>query len=202
MSRIYQAVEALVRGRPVIITDDSERENEGDLVLPAQLANEHNLTFCLNHGKGLMCIPCMPEKIEALGIPLSPSNDKDPLKTPFTVSVDAVKGTTTGMSVQDRLKTISVFLKPSPSSEDLQYPGHMFPLRARPGLLQERRGHTESSLELMKIGGFEPVAIIIEIMNDNGTMKRGAELEFYAKVYDLKIVTIEEIYQHVYNSRV
>lgn len=194
------AIEDIKKGKPVIIIDDSHREDEGDLVLAAEMANEYNLAFCLNHGGGLMCLPCMKEKLDKLQIPMMPSNDLDPLQTPFAVSVDAVEGTTTGMSVQDRLKTISVLLNEESKPSQLHYPGHLFPLRARENLLLERRGHTESSVELVKLAGFKPVSVIIEIMNKDGTMMKGEQITKFAKTYDLTVVTIDEIHNAVYNK--
>jgi len=197
---IKNAINDLKRGKPVIIIDDSHREDEGDLVLPAEMADEFNLAFCLNHGGGLMCLPCMKERLDRLQIPMMPSNDLDPLQTPFAVSIDAVEGTTTGMSVHDRLKTIKVILDEESKPSQLHYPGHLFPLRAKEKLLQERRGHTESSVELIKLAGFKPVSVIIEIMNKDGTMTKGEQITKFAKTYDLTVVTIDEIYDAVYNK--
>lgn len=201
MTKIEKVLEDVKSGKPVIIIDDSDREDEGDLVLAAEKADEFNLAFCLNHGGGLMCLPCTKERLDKLKIPMMPSNDRDPLQTPFTVSIDAVEGTTTGMSVQDRLKTISVLLNEDSKPEQLHYPGHLFPLRAKDGLLKDRRGHTESSVELVKLAGFKPVSVIIEIMNKDGTMTKGQQLYNFARTYNLKIVTIEEIYKEVYSPK-
>jgi len=197
---IIKAIQDIKRGKPVIIIDDSDREDEGDLVLAAEMADEFNLVFCLNHGGGLMCLPCMKERLDRLNIPMMPSNDLDPLQTPFSVSIDAVEGTTTGMSVQDRLKTIQVLLDENSKPSQLHYPGHLFPLRAKNNLLLERRGHTESSVELVKLAGFKPVSVIIEIMNKDGTMTKGEQITKFAKTYDLTVVTIDEIYDAVYNK--
>lgn len=202
MSNIIKALEDIRNGKPVIIIDDSDREDEGDLVLAAEMANQYNLAFCMEHGGGLMCLPCTKDRLDRLQIPMMPSNGLDPLQTPFAVSVDAVEGTTTGMSVFDRLKTISVLLDENSSTKELHYPGHLFPLRAKDGLLKERRGHTESSVELVKLAGLKPVSVIIEIMNHDGTMTKGKQLEEFAKTYSISIVTIEEIYDAVYNQSV
>ena len=130
------------------------------------------------------------------------TNNNDKFGTPFTVSIDAVEDTTTGMSVFDRLKTISVFLDEDSKPTQLAQPGHLFPLRARPGLLKERRGHTEGSIELCLLSGLKPVAVIIEIMNENGTMTKGEQLDEFSKIYNLSIISIEEIYNAVYNKSV
>lgn len=185
-------------GKPVIIVDDSNREDEGDLVLAAERVDRWNLSFCMLHARGLMCIPCTRERLERLQVPMMPSNNLDPLQTPFSVSVDAVEGTTTGMSVFDRLKTIAVMVDDHSIPNQLSYPGHMFPLRARDGLLKERQGHTESSVELVKLVGFKPVAVIIELMNSDGTMMRGSQLQDFASMYNINIVAIQEIHDAVY----
>lgn len=202
MTKIETILEDVRNGKPVIIIDDSDREDEGDLVLAAEMANQYNLAFCMNHGGGLMCLPCTKDRLERLGIPMMPSNDLDPLQTPFAASIDAVEGTTTGMSVQDRMKTISVLLDENSKPKELHYPGHLFPLRAKDGLLKERRGHTESSVELVKLAGFKPVSMIIEIMNEDGTMTKGEQLHKFAKTYGLNIITIQEIYDAVYNKSI
>lgn len=199
---ISKALEDVRNGKPVIIIDDSDREDEGDLVLAAEMANQFNLAFCMKHGGGLMCLPCTKDRLDRLGIPMMPSNDLDPLQTPFATSIDAIEGTTTGMSVFDRLKTISVLLDENSTQSQLHYPGHLFPLRAKDGLLKERRGHTESSVELVKLAGFKPVSMIIEMMNGDGTMTKGQQIHDFAKTYGLTVVTIDEIYDAVYNKSV
>jgi len=201
MTKLNSVLEDVKNGIPVIIIDDSNREDEGDLVLAAEQANQSNLAFCMKHARGLMCLPCTRDRLDRLKIPMMPSNNLDALQTPFTVSVDAVEGTTTGMSVFDRLKTIDVMLNETSTPNQLSHPGHLFPLRAKDGLLKERQGHTESSVELVKLAGFKPVAIIIEIMNDDGTMTKGKQLVEFANKHDLKIITIEEIYNAVYNTK-
>lgn len=200
MTKIDAVLEDVRNGVPVIIIDDSHREDEGDLVLAAEKADKFNLAFCMKHARGLMCLPCTKDRLDRLNIPMMPSNNLDTLQTPFTVSVDAVEGTTTGMSVSDRLKTVSVLLDEESKPSELSHPGHLFPLRAKDGLLKDRRGHTESSVELVKLAGFKPVSVIIEIMNDDGTMTKGQQLIDFAKTYNLKIVTIDEIYSAVYGT--
>lgn len=199
---IEKALLDIKNGKPIIIIDDSDREDEGDLVLAAEMADQYNLAFCMNHGGGLMCLPCTKDRLDRMGIPMMPSNDLDPLQTPFAVSIDATEGTTTGMSVFDRLKTISVLLDENSQKNQFHYPGHLFPLRARDGLLKERRGHTESSVEIVKLAGFKPVAMIIEMMNDDGTMTKGQQIHDFAKTYNITIITIDEIYDAVYNKSV
>jgi 3,4-dihydroxy 2-butanone 4-phosphate synthase / GTP cyclohydrolase II len=196
MADIIQDIQS---GIPIIVVDDYDRENEGDLVLAASEATRDNLVFMMNHARGLMCCPCAPEILDRLDIPLMVTNSTDPLETPFTVSVDAIT-TGTGMSVIDRLKTIAVLLSPTSKSSDLKRPGHLFPLRAREALLQERRGHTECSLELMRLAEVPEISVISEIMNDDGTMTSGERLEQFASVHRLKIISVQEVYDAVHNS--
>ena len=146
----------------------------------------------------LMCLPCLRDRLDRLEVPMMQTNGLDEFGTPFTVSIDAVKGTTTGMSINDRLKTISVMLDENSNPGELAYPGHLFPLRAHPDLLQGRRGHTESSVEIVKSAGLKEVAIIVEIMNDDGTMKKGDDLYSFAKEYNLCLVSVQEIYEYIY----
>jgi len=186
-------------GKPVVLVDDMDREAEGDLVIAAQCANAYNLAFMLKHGRGLMCIPCLGKILDTLNIPMMQTNKLDKFSTPFTVSVDSVLGTS-GISVLDRLKTIRVFLNPDSAPEDLSQPGHMFPLRAKPGLLKERRGHTESSLELVMAAGFSPVSVIIEIMNEDGTVAKGQQLIDYSKIYNLNLLRVQDLYSQLYEK--
>jgi 3,4-dihydroxy-2-butanone 4-phosphate synthase len=196
--KLQQIVEDIKKGKPVIVVDDYDREFEGDIVLSAEKATVENLIFCMKHAKGLMCLPLLQDTCDRLQIPMMHSNKNDKYGTPFTVSIDAIDGTTTGMSVYDRLKTISVLVNDNSSSSELAQPGHLFPLRARPGLLQERRGHTEASIELMKASELKPLAVIVEIMNEDGTMTKGEQLEKYSKIYNLNIISVEEIYDAIY----
>lgn len=200
MKKMNAIIQDILNGKPVIVVDDYDREFEGDLVIAAEKATADNLIFAMRHAKGLMCLPCTQDRIDRLDIPMMRTNKMDKFGTPFTVSIDAIEGTSTGMSVNDRLKTISVFLDENSKPNQLAQPGHLFPLRARPGLLKDRRGHTEASVELMKYAGLKEVAIIIEIMNDDGTMTKGEQLEKYAKIYNLNMISVEEIYDAVYNK--
>jgi 3,4-dihydroxy 2-butanone 4-phosphate synthase/GTP cyclohydrolase II len=200
MTKVQQVIQDIKNGKPVIVVDDYDREFEGDIVLAAEMADEYNLVFAMRHAKGLMCLPCLQERCDRLSIPMMETNNNDKYGTPFTVSIDAIENTTTGMSVYDRLKTISVFVDENSKPGQLAQPGHLFPLRARPGLLKERRGHTEGSVELCLLSGMKPVAVIIEIMNEDGTMTKGEQLEKFAKIYNLNIISIEEIYDAVYNQ--
>ncbi len=197
---IQKILEDIKNGKPVVVVDDYDREFEGDIVISAEKASIENLVFAMRHAKGLMCLPCLQERLDQFEIPMMPSNKQDKFGTPFTVSIDAVEGATTGMSVYDRLKTISIFLDKNAKPSELAQPGHMFPLRARPGLLKDRRGHTEASVELMLLSDLRPVAVIIEIMNEDGTMIKGEKLEQFAKIYGLNIISVQEIYEAAYST--
>jgi 3,4-dihydroxy 2-butanone 4-phosphate synthase/GTP cyclohydrolase II len=198
MANLDLIVAEIRTGRPVIVVDSFDRENEGDLVIAAEMATPETLAFIARYARGIMCIPCEGHILDRLEIPMSPSNSRDKLQTPFTVSVDAAEGVTTGVSVQDRMTTIDLFLNPHSTPDQLAYPGHLFPLRPRPFLLLERRGHTEASIELMKLAQMQPVAIICEIMNDDGSMARMSDLEKFAKEHDLGMVSIDSLYDHIY----
>ncbi len=202
MKKIDLIKQDILNGKPIIVVDDYDREFEGDIVIAAEKASMYNLTFAMKHAKGLMCLPCTQERIDRLDIPMMRTNKMDKFGTPFTVSIDGVDGVTTGMSVHDRLKTISVFLSNHSKPHELSQPGHLFPLRAQSNLLKDRRGHTEASIELMKLCGLEQVAVIIEIMNEDGTMTKGDQLTNYSKIYNLNIISVDEIYDAIYNESV
>jgi len=197
---VMQAVEDLRHGKPIVMVDDYDREFEGDIVLAAETATEENLLFAMRHARGLMCLPCTQAKLDQFNIPMMNSNGGDELGTPFATSIDAIEGATTGMSVGDRLATIQTFLSNESKPEALAQPGHLFPLRARTGLLTERRGHTEGSIEIIRLAGIKEVGVIIEIMDEFGKMIKGEALKQFAKIYNLTFVSIEELYDEVYNK--
>jgi|TARA_R110002074_G_scaffold286624_6_gene458400 3,4-dihydroxy-2-butanone 4-phosphate synthase len=200
-NRKFQTVlEDLRAGKPIILVDEYDRENEGDIVIAAEKCNEENLVFTMNYAKGLMCLPCSGEILDRLELPPMVADNTDRNETPFTVSIDARDGTTTGMSVQDRMTTIGVLLDDDATPVHLTRPGHLFPLRARPGLLKERRGHTEGSIQLMELAGLKPVSMICEIMNNDGTMTKGGDLNKFAVEHGLSIISIEEVYEAAYNE--
>ena len=195
-----KVIEHFSKGNPVIIMDDLNRENEGDIVIAAEKATPENLAFAARYARGLMCVPVMGETLDRLKIPQMVPVNTDKNGTPFTVSVDALEGATTGMSVYDRLQTLKILLNDNSNPEELARPGHMFPLRAKPNLLKDRRGHTEGSLELLKMAGLKKIAVIVEIMNDDGTMTKGGDLNKFANDHGLSIISIEEIYEAAYNE--
>lgn len=198
---VEQAVEDLRNGKPIVMVDDYDREFEGDIVLAAEKVTIENLLFAMRHARGLMCLPCTQEKLDQFGIPMMHSNGCDNFATPFATSIDAVEGATTGMSVIDRVATISTFVSDTSAPTSLAQPGHLFPLRARPGLLTDRRGHTEGCVEILKLAGMKQVGVIIEIMDEYGKMVKGDDLKQFADIYNLTFVSIEELYDEVYHKK-
>jgi len=189
---IVEAISDIQRGIPIVITDSLERENEGDLMIAAEKATPDLLSFFINSASGLMCLPVEKFILDRLEIPMSPTNNGDKFSTPFSVSIDARHDITTGMSVLDRMKTISVLLDEKSTPSDITYPGHMFPLRSHPLLLNGRQGHTEASIQLCKLAGCRPVAVISEIMTPDGTMAKLEDLfdycsEWYFDSFYLKL---------------
>jgi len=197
--KVQRALNLLVTGKPIILVDDYYRENEGDIVLSAEKVTKESLIWTLYNARGLLCMPSMGKYLDRLLIPAMVANNTDKNKTPFSVSIDARYGTTTGMSVQDRLKTIEIFLDPTSAPTDLTRPGHMFPLRARAGLLNDRQGHTEGSIELMLLAKLKGVSLICEIMNPNGTMMKGSQLDEFSMIHNVPILSMEEVYDATYN---
>lgn len=190
---VKEALEDLKIGKPVVVVDDEDRENEGDLVLPAQVATYEWLNFIINQARGLMCVPVSVEVAQRLQLDPMTARNTDHHGTAFTISVDAAEGTTTGISTGDRLKTVLDLADPTKKVEDFLRPGHMFPLIAKKGGVLERRGHTEAAVDLAKLCGFEPVGVIMEILNQDGTMARRDDLFEFCEEHDLKIITVDEL---------
>lgn len=191
----------LKKGRMIIVVDDEERENEGDLVCPASTATPAHINFMATHGRGLICVPMEEERLSALELRpmLSDCNRPgaaDPFKTAWTVSVDAAKGVTTGISAQDRARTIRLLADRKSRPEDFSRPGHVFPLMARKGGVLVRAGHTEATVDLMKMAGLPAAAVICEIMNPDGTMARQPQLKKFAARHGLKIYSIAQLIEH------
>ncbi len=198
-NNLEDAIQAIKLGVPVVLVDREDREFEGDLVLAAEKVNFYNLQFLFLHGRGLMCLPCNQEKLDQFDIPLQNSNGNDSFATPFATGIDASEGVTTGMSLDDRLVTIKTFVSNDGKPQDLSQPGHLFPLRASKNLLQDRQGHTEGTVELLKLAGLEEVGIIIEMMDWQGQMVKGEGLEKFARLYNLPYISIDQIKNAVYN---
>ena len=197
LSNIEDAIKDIQDGKMVIIVDDEDRENEGDLAIAAEFTTPEIITFMATHGKGLICMPIIGQRLEHLDIPLMVPENTARLGTAFTVSIDTkTDGATTGISAYDRAATIKAVLEPTTRPEDLQKPGHIFPLRYAEGGVLVRAGQTEGSVDLAKLAGLYPAAVICEVMNNDGTMARMPELEILSKKYDIKIVSVEQIIQY------
>src|SRR5262245_53405112 len=187
------AIADLRSGRPVIVVDDEDRENEGDLIMAAEHATPRALAFYLRHTSGLICAPMPPEVADRLRLHPMVRDNEDPAGTAYTVSVDAADGIESGISAADRAHTLRVLADPATTAAMVRRPGHVFPLRARPGGLAERRGHTEAAVELMRLSGLAPVAMISEVCNDDGSVARLPQLRALADQHWLKVVSIEQI---------
>lgn len=196
LNNIEEILEDLKQGKMVIMMDDEDRENEGDLVMVASLVRPEDINFMARYGRGLICLPMNRERCHQLKLPLMVEKNTDALGTSFTVSIEAAEGVTTGISAYDRAHTIRTAVKPDAGPRDLVQPGHVFPLMAKPGGVLTRAGHTEASTDLARLAGFEPAAVIVEILNEDGTMARRADLEKIAKQHDLKIGTIEDLIRY------
>ncbi|HUS58952.1 MAG TPA: bifunctional 3,4-dihydroxy-2-butanone-4-phosphate synthase/GTP cyclohydrolase II [Planctomycetota bacterium] len=190
---VEQALEEIRKGRMVIITDDTDRENEGDLVMACCFATPESVNFMTREGRGLICASCPSERAAHLRLGPMVEQNAECMRTAFTVSVDAAAGTTTGISAHDRAKTLQVLAGAKSMAEDLVRPGHIFPVVAQPGGVLKRAGHTEASVDLARMAGLEPVGTICEILNEDGTMARMPQLEVFAKKHGLKICTIADI---------
>jgi len=191
--RIKAAIETLQKGELVILVDSEDRENEGDLVLAAQFATPEKINFLIRKACGLVCLALESDQVDRLGLPPMVQNNQTERKTAFTVSIEAAHGISTGISAADRAHTIRVAADPRSTAKDVISPGHIFPLRAARGGVLERNGHTEGSIELCKMAGLTPAAVICEIMNEDGTMARSSDLKEFAKTHNIPIVTIEEM---------
>ncbi len=193
---IDDAIEALRRGEMIIAVDDEDRENEGDLILAADRVTPEAINFMATHARGIICTPMEPERLDELEIPMMTPNDPDHDGCAFAVSVDAREETSTGTSAYDRAATISRLLDPAATNADFIQPGHVFPLRAKPGGVLQRAGHTEASVDLARLGGLTPAAVICEIMNEDGSMARLPDLQAFARTHGLKLVSIADLIQY------
>ena len=190
---IEQALTDLQQGRMIIVQDSASRENEGDLVMAAEHAQEKDVNFMITHARGLLCMPMSAASFERLRIPMMVSHNRSKQHTPFGVSIGAVKGITTGISAAERALTLRVAANPCSQSNDIVMPGHIFPLCAQPQGVLVRPGHTEASVDLMTLAGLSPAAAICEVMNADGTMARGEALGVFAKRHDLTLITIDDL---------
>ncbi|MGC6531534.1 MAG: 3,4-dihydroxy-2-butanone-4-phosphate synthase [Flavobacteriales bacterium] len=194
LDTIESAIEAIRNGEVIIVMDDEDRENEGDFLTAIENATPEVINFMATHGRGLICAPLIEGRCDELGLEMMVNSNTAQFETPFTVSIDLIgHGTTTGISASDRSKTCKALINPDTKPEELGKPGHIFPLRARTGGVLRRAGHTEAAIDFSRLAGFEPGGVIVEIMNEDGTMARKPELMQIAAKHDLKIVTIKEL---------
>ncbi|MBI34065.1 MAG: bifunctional 3,4-dihydroxy-2-butanone-4-phosphate synthase/GTP cyclohydrolase II [Flavobacteriales bacterium] len=194
LNTIEEAIDDIKAGKVIIVVDDENRENEGDFVCAAKSITPEIINFMATHGRGLICAPLVEERCEELGLNLMVESNNAAYETPFTVSVDLIgHGCTTGISAQDRAKTIKALIDPATRPEELGKPGHIFPLKAKKSGVLRRAGHTEAAIDFARLAGFEPAGVIVEIMNEDGTMARLPDLVKIARKFDLKIVSIEDL---------
>jgi 3,4-dihydroxy 2-butanone 4-phosphate synthase/GTP cyclohydrolase II len=193
MNTIPELLEDIREGRMVVLMDDEDRENEGDLVMAASKVRPEDINFMARYGRGLICLPLTRERCQQLNLPLMVNINQARFATNFTVSIEAAEGITTGISAYDRAHTIRTAVKPDATAANLSQPGHVFPLMSQPGGVLTRAGHTEASVDLAMLAGLEPAAVLVEILNEDGTMARRPELEEFAATHHLKIGTIADL---------
>lgn len=193
ISPITEIIEELRRGRMVVIMDDADRENEGDLLMAAEHVRAEHINFMARYGRGLICLTLTPERCRQLNLPLMVNDNNSPYYTNFTVSIEAAEGVTTGISAADRAKTVQAAIKPDARPTDIVQPGHIFPLMARRGGVLARGGHTEAGIDLPRLAGLTPASVICEILNEDGSMARLPELTVFAREHGLKIGTIADL---------
>ena len=193
VSKIEEIIEDARNGRMFVLVDHEDRENEGDLVIPAQMATPDAINFMAKHGRGLICLTLPGERIDALGLPLMASHNSSRHETAFTISIEAREGVTTGISAHDRARTISTAIDASKGAADIATPGHVFPLRAREGGVLVRAGHTEAAVDISRLAGLNPSGVICEIMKEDGEMARLPDLVAFAQLHNLKIGTISDL---------
>jgi len=196
LNSIEEIIEDIRQGRMVILMDDEDRENEGDLIMAAEKVSPDDINFMARYGRGLICLTLTRERCERLKLPLMVSSTGDIHSTNFTVSIEAARGVTTGISAADRATTVQAAVAPGAGPDDIVMPGHIFPLMAQPGGVLARAGHTEAGCDLTRMAGLEPAAVIVEILNEDGTMARRPDLEAFARTHGLKIGTVAELIQY------
>ncbi|WSG72682.1 3,4-dihydroxy-2-butanone-4-phosphate synthase [Rhizobium beringeri] len=197
IATIEDAITAIASGKMVVVVDDQNRENEGDIVVAADAVTPETIAFMMTHARGLVCIAMEGERLDALDIPLMVPNNTESHKTAFTVSVDYLKGTTTGISAADRAATVRALVDDRAKPDEFARPGHIFPLRANPRGVLGRPGHTEAAVDLARLAGRIPAGVICEVANDDGTMSRLPELTLFAERHNLPLVTIEDLVAHL-----
>ena len=195
-SSVEEAIEEIRAGRFVVVVDDEDRENEGDLTIAAQFVTPEAVNFMATHGRGLICLCLTPERCEELGLRQMTDQNETPFGTAFTVSIEAREGVSTGISAHDRARTIQVAIDPTSTAHDLVQPGHVFPLRARTGGVLQRSGQTEAAVDLARLAGLAPAGVVCEIMNEDGTMARVPDLIGYCEQHGLKMVTVADLIEY------
>ena len=193
LDSVEEAIADIAAGKAIVVVDDEDRENEGDIIFAAAKATPELMAFTIRHSSGVICVPMPAEMLDRLEIPLMTPHNKDRLRTAYTISVDARDGVTTGISAADRAHTARVLADSATEPWEVTRPGHVFPLRYREGGVLVRRGHTEAAVDLARMAGLTPAGVLVEVVNDDGTMKRGQELRDFADEHDLKLISIEQM---------
>jgi 3,4-dihydroxy 2-butanone 4-phosphate synthase/GTP cyclohydrolase II len=193
---IENAISAVARGELVVVVDDADRENEGDLIMAAEKVTPETMAFMIRHTSGVICLPTEGDRLDKLQLPLMVAHNTEVQRTAFTISVDAVHGTTTGISAADRATTVHTLIDPATRPEDLARPGHIFPLRYREGGVLKRAGHTEAAVDLSRLAGLQPAGVLAEVVNDDGTMARLPELERFAAEHGLQLISIADLIRY------
>lgn len=191
--RVERAIDALRAGNGVMVLDDENRENEGDMVFPAQTMTTEQMALSIRHGSGIVCLCITEERRQQLELPMMVENNTSHFHTAFTVTIEAAQGVTTGVSASDRLTTVRAATAEHAKPSDLNRPGHVFPLRAQPGGVLTRGGHTEATIDLVTLAGFKPAGVLCELTNDDGTMARAPEVIAFAKKHNMPVLTIEDL---------
>ncbi len=191
--RVEKGLNALRNGQGILVTDDDNRECEGDLIFAAELVTQVQMAMLIRECSGIVCLCLTEEKVRALGLPMMVENNSSRFKTAYTVSIEAATGVTTGVSAADRVRTVRAAVADDAKSEDLHRPGHVFPLKARPGGVLERRGHTEATVDLMCLAGLRPCGVLCELTNPDGTMARLPEIVNFAYRHDLSVLTVDDL---------
>lgn len=196
IERAERAIEAIRQGRGVMVLDDENRENEGDMVFAAETITVEQMALTIRHGSGIVCLCLTDERRQQLELPMMVENNSSQFKTGFTVTIEAAHGVTTGVSAADRVTTIRAAVDDGAVPADLNRPGHVFPLRAQNGGVLTRRGHTEASVDLATLAGLKPYGVLCELTNDDGSMARAPEVIVFAKAHDMPVVTIDDLVQY------
>jgi 3,4-dihydroxy 2-butanone 4-phosphate synthase len=191
--RVERALDALRNGRGVMVLDDENRENEGDMIFAAETMTVEQMALTIRHGSGIVCLCITEDRRQQLELPMMVTNNSSQFQTAFTVTIEAAQGVTTGVSAGDRLTTIRAAIADGAKPSDLNRPGHVFPLRAQPGGVLNRRGHTEATIDLVSMAGFKPAGVLCELTNDDGSMAHAPEVITFAKQHDMVVLTIEDL---------